>query len=58
MTYQETFKHCITGDLYDAILINPISKDGVIKLKVRPIMLQKQLYFQVQLCFKSNYIFK
>lgn len=48
MTIQETFQHCITGELYDAVLSNALSKDGIIKLKVRPIMLQKQLYFQVE----------
>lgn len=48
MTIQETFEHCITSELYDAILSNPISKDRVVKLKVRPIMLQRQLYFQIE----------
>lgn len=48
MTVEETFHRCITGELYDAILSNPISKDGIIKLKIRPIMLQKQLLFQIE----------
>lgn len=48
MTIQETFQHCITDELYDAVLSNALSKDGIIKLKVRPIMLQKQLYFQIE----------
>lgn len=48
MTVEETFHRCITSELYDAILSNPISKDGIIKLKIRPIMLQKQLLFQIE----------
>lgn len=48
MTIQETFYRCINGNLYDAILSNPNSKNGIIKLKVRPIMLQKELYFQIE----------
>lgn len=43
-----TLKRCITGDLYEAVISNPIKKDNIKKIKVHPVMLQNQLCFQAE----------
>lgn len=47
----DRLKKSIDETLYQIILSNPIKKEGVLKVKVRPVMVKKQLCFQ-----KSSYI--
>ncbi|WP_167957740.1 class I SAM-dependent methyltransferase [Anaerosporobacter faecicola] len=41
-------EEALTIDLYDIIISNPIKREGIIKIKVRPILLQNKLLFQVE----------
>jgi len=48
MNIVSVLEETLTIDLLDIIISNPIKKDDVTKIKIRPMMLQNQLLFQVE----------
>ncbi len=50
----EILRNCITIDLIRIIISNPKEKDGVLKIKVRPITLRNELYFQCESFTKTQ----
>lgn len=46
MTINELLDKCINTDLIDIIISNPRTKDGASKIKIRPVLIREELYFQ------------
>lgn len=51
---RQVLQECMNIDLLKMIISNPKSKDGVLKIKVRPIMLRESLYFQCESFTKTQ----